>query len=127
MLRSSGTPKASSSSPKVERVGVLVWLDDGTRHTVEDFAAWRKLPRDGVLEVVEVMKPSRPNSAYRKFTHAGCDFYFMTPEGVIGSNNEDPAVTESRYPGAVVLRGKWTTPEMMERVRDEVNAIEVWP
>lgn len=82
-----------------------------------------ELPDDGCLYVVAYTGLETPTRGL----HSGEDTYFWwrSPEGlVIGSNSHDREENERRYPGAVFVRGKWTTYIRMKEVRDEALAAE---
>lgn len=79
-----------------------------------------ELPDDGCLGVIHYTGLETP----KRHLHSGEDLYFWWdgPEGlVIGSNSDDPDVTRQRYPGCVIVRGKWTTPERMAAVQRQMN------
>lgn len=101
------------------------WYADGS---VFDSAGTTpdELPDDGCLYVVVYTDLETPKRA----AHSGEEWYFWwpSPEGlVVGSNSDSRAENERRYPGAVFVRGKWTTLEHMRRVRDEALAAHEVP
>lgn len=85
-----------------------------------------ELPGDECLYVVAYTGMETP----RRQLHSGEDTYFWweSPEGlVIGSNSDDEETNKRRYPGAVFVRGKWTTHERMQRVQAEALAAHEAP
>ncbi len=90
-----------------------VFYDDGKEFTSAR-TDWDSLPRDGVQAVVlyfdEVTKAGAP---YRRIM-SGHDFYFRADgsRGYIFADSDDPAgEIKKRYPGALILRGKWADEE----------------
>lgn len=97
-------------------VGWRAWYV-GRRTYTSARTAPEDLPDDGLLYVVEYTGLDTP----KRHLHSGHDWYFWWhgPEGlVIGGNSDSLEENERRYPGAVFVRGKWTTHEEMKRVRD---------
>lgn len=81
----------------------------------------RGLPDDELLGIVEYLPFDTPS----RYTHTGYDWYFFWegPEGlVIGGNSDSREDNERRYPGATLIRGKWTTHENMREVRALMQA-----
>lgn len=84
------------------------------------------LPRDRLLGVVEYLPFDTP----KRYQHTGENWYFwwQSPDGlVIGSNSDSLEENQRRYPGAVFVRGKWTSHQEMQRVRDEMQAAHEAP
>lgn len=104
---------------------VLGWAlvyttDGGLRVYHSDEWAWSDLPADGVLDGV-LLKEGDDGRRCRQ-TLGGSDYYWRAPhpsgEYIYGHSNDPPAEIAARYPGAVILRGKWTTDrEMAEAAR----------
>lgn len=92
------------------------WYTEGRIFDGESFEDWQALPEDGVLTVMLW----HPDGTRR--VEQGNDFYFATPDGVYGHNDQPD--NEDRYPGASVKRGKWTTDAEMERVATEAIEAE---
>lgn len=79
----------------------------------------KELP-DGILGIVEYL----PFDSPKRYFHTGYDWYFFWdgPRGlVIGGNSDRLEENKRRYPGAVFLRGRWTTHEHMREVREAMN------
>jgi hypothetical protein len=77
-----------------------------------DFAA---LPRDGM----QVLLIRHPDGIWQMCT--GHDFYFYQPvSGVWGHNSDSEASIHERYgEDTIVVRGRWTTREAIERYLTE--------
>lgn len=84
------------------------------------------LPEDGCLGVVAYLDLETPKRA----KHTGEDLYgwWEGPHGlVVLSNSDSVEENERRYPGAVWVRGKWTTVERMAEIRGEMQEAAEWP
>lgn len=84
------------------------------------------LPDDGCLGVVVYLDLETPKRA----VHTGYDIYFWwpSPHGLVIAGNSDPRdENERRYPGAVFVRGQWTTYEHMHAVREAMQEAQTWP
>lgn len=90
-----------------------VWYVGGDTIEGRSFAAWKRLPDDGVLTVMLW------HGDGTRRVEQGNDSYFATPDGVFGHNDETVEQIEARYPGASVKRGMWTTDAEMARVAAE--------
>lgn len=90
-----------------------VWYIGGTTVDGETFDDWRGIPDDGVLTVMLWFADDT------RRVEQGNDFYFATPDGVYGHNDDSLAVNKKRYPDASFKRGKWTTDAEMNRVAAE--------
>ena len=67
-----------------------------------------------------------------RYTHregmCGIDHYFMAPHHsgtTYGSNNDTKEEIESRYPGALVKRGKWVPSSVFKKIQMEAM-LYVW-
>lgn len=102
-----------------------VWYTGGAAFC-SDAASWNDLPDDGVLGVVTVFDDRHTGTGARlKRSIDGRDWYWRSPgidgEPIFGFSDDDPDEIRSRYPGAVLLRGKWASDPEMYRVMDEMN------
>lgn len=88
--------------------------DDFEIYRVDGFEGWDALPKDGIVAVVDVWEKNGKPYAN---VHMGHDFYGLTPDGVVVSNNDERTNSE-RYPGISLKRGRWIKPELMEGVND---------
>lgn len=110
-------------------LGWAAWFD--TSSGVEVFSskdtAWEDLPDDGVIYIMlykDEGDGQEANLNADRYTHregmCGIDQYFMAPHHsgfpVYGSNNDTKEEIESRYPGAIIKRGKWVPAEVFRRV-----------
>lgn len=96
-------------------IGWRVWVDGGL--TFESrWHRWEEVGNDGIIKMYIYKE-----EGYRE-GFGGHDHYFHAPhsEGTIyGCNNDSVEEIEKRYPGAVVKKGKWVPPEVMERIDRE--------
>jgi hypothetical protein len=90
-----------------------VWYVGGGTYDGETFNDWCSIPDDGVLTVMLWFDDGT------RRVEQGNDFYFATPDGVFGHNDDPLEINEQRYPDASFKRGMWTTDEEMERVAAE--------
>lgn len=99
-------------------VGWRAYFADGARYDSRGTAP-EELPTDGVLGIVKY-KPERTRAGkpYREIL-SGYDHYFWWRGEWFG--NSDPSdEIERRYPGALILRGKWVTNAEMKRVQADM-------
>lgn len=87
--------------------------------------AWTALPRTGVLLVMLYFDPDPKLRRYM----SGSDWYFCQPNNgdpILGSlgydSQRDKNYVETRYPGADVIEGIWTTDAEMRSVIDAAMA-----
>jgi hypothetical protein len=95
-----------------------VWYVGGDTYDGSTFDAWQQLPGDGVLTIMLWFEDGT------RRVEQGNDFYFATPDGVFGHNDDPAEETERRYPGVSVKRGMWTTDAEMARVAAEAMAAQ---
>lgn len=123
------TEKVNSEPRRV--VMLVVWYEHGKPYIGREpdlIEFWKALPEDGFEAMKGYYNHRNPsNNAPLGFNLSGCDFYFMTPEGIVGgcyaNEYKDPAKDiPKRYPGAIVKRGKWTTPANIDRINEEMAA-----
>jgi hypothetical protein len=99
-------------------IGWAIWYGDEKRyssktHRVED------LPHDDVQWInVYEDRVDGQGKHYRVFM-AGKDWYFTDGFQLWGCNNDEPEENRRRYPSCLFLRGKWTTPQISERIRTQ--------
>lgn len=100
-------------------IGWRVWYEG----VVHDSRAtrWEDLPADGV-QVVMLYHEGGTRRVMQ-----GNDFYWRwrSDFGMVYAHG-DERPEEARYPGASVLRGKWTSDENLKRIEGEAMA-SVWP
>lgn len=117
-------------------LGWAAWVDTdtGTEIYSSKDTEWADLPDDGIIYIMLYKDEGDGlEENLNRYTHregmSGVDHYFMAPHhsgaSTYGSNNDTKAEIESRYPGAIVKRGKWVPSEVFESIR--VAAItHVW-
>lgn len=94
------------------------YYSGGRRYTSREHAP-EDLPRDGVLGIVKYLdRRTRGGVQYRQIL-SGDDHYFWW-RGEWFCNNDPPDEIERRFPGAMILRGKWTLSGEMDRVQAEM-------
>lgn len=99
------------------------WYVGGQVFDGESFEDWRRLPDDGVLEVLVMFEGERRTSRFM----SGNDRYWSTPDGVWAHSDDPHDEIAERYPGASIKRGMWTTDAEMNRVHVEAVAFnEAW-
>jgi hypothetical protein len=95
----------------------------GGRSFCSEGTTWEELPDDGMLGLVvvfdEVAEPSL--TRMHRFV-SGTDLYWMVdilgePTICQGQHEDKP---ETRYPGAVIKRGAWTSDEEMAKVNEQM-------
>ena len=116
-------------------LGWTAWVDTGKRVRVYSSkkTKWESLPDDGIIFIMlykdegdgleeNISHPTRRESL------AGNDYYFQAPHhaGVVyGSSNDPLEEIATRYPGAIIKRGKWVPHELFEQIRVEAIT-HVW-
>lgn len=78
------------------------------------------LPSDGCLGIVKYL-----DKPYRQIL-SGDDHYFFW-KGEWFSNSDAREEIERRYPGCLIIRGKWAASEEMSRVQAEMAAAKEAP
>jgi hypothetical protein len=94
----------------------------------EFLAQWKTLPDDGVLGFKFFFDTFSGNTRHAR-NAGGTDWYWLQPtdNGIVLGNSDDAATEIStRYPGAVLKRGQWTTPDDLERVECEQAKAQYW-
>ena len=103
----------------------LFWYENGppfssSRHS------WSDLPKVGAQWLVLYFNHRNVsnNKNYREHI-SGYDFYFAAPgpdgETIYGGNNTSREAIEKKYPGAIIVEGKWTSHGNMERITAEAT------
>ena len=97
-------------------IGWKVRYEDG-RVFSSRTSVWSELPADGAINVIKFQDELGSDGKPTRQILEGYSYYFrqVTTGGgeILGATEDTPAEIEARYPGAVVLRGKWTTEEIM--------------
>lgn len=114
-------------------MAVSWWYTDGRQGHFEAptddelMAEWEKLPDDGVLAFKFYYDVCSPTRLAQNLN--GNDWYWLQPtdKGVLFGHSDDTQENIlARYPGAVLRRGQWTTPDEMQRVITEQSAATYW-
>ena len=85
------------------------------REFASDDCEWRALPDDGVL-AISLTWDGGSQAIY------GFDHYFHVPGTDLYAGNDDPpAMIRERYPGAIIKRGQWTTPQRWREIKREAQ------
>jgi hypothetical protein len=109
----------------VRVTGWKVWYDYGGVFSSKG-SSWETLPRDGVqfVQLYFDKRGERSKLPYRR-RFAGDDFYWHIPGTEIwGSCTYAEMAKEEirrRYPGAVILRGRWTSEDTYLRIKNKVT------
>jgi hypothetical protein len=91
-----------------------VWYDDGTNHEGASEAAWRALPRHGVLIVREMGRNGND------LVHMGLDYYWLEDGQVRSCSRADLDRYLERPRGlAQVIFGRWASDHIWQQVQDE--------
>lgn len=81
----------------------------------------KSLPDDGLLGIVKYLnKRTQAGKHYRAILSGDTWYFFWRGEWF--SNSDSREENERRYPGCVLIRGKWTLTEEMDRVQAEMAA-----
>lgn len=98
--------------------GWRAYYADGARYSSRESRP-EDLPRDGVLGIVKYLdKRTQAGKPYRAIL-SGDDHYFYW-QGEWFSNSDPVDEIRRRYPGALLLRGRWTASAEMECVQAEM-------
>ncbi len=94
-------------------IGWRVWYDDGRVIDARQ-APWEALPADGVQLVMLY------HAGGTRRVMQGNEYYWRwrSDFGLVYAH-ADTRPDEARYPGAVILRGKWTSDENLARIERE--------
>lgn len=102
-------------------IGWRVWYSGGAPLSSREHR-WEDLPADDVQCVMLY------HEGGTRRVMSGNDFYWRWRSDfgmVYAQGDERPE--ESRYPGAAVLRGKWTSDENLKRIEAEAMEARSWP
>jgi hypothetical protein len=104
--------------------GWKAWFTEKRHYTSKD-TNFEALPSDGCLGFKIFY------SATTGLFLKSQDYYFKHDK-LIGGDLDKPGrdvrqEIMDRYPGAIIIRGKWTDDEDMERVDQEMREAEMWP
>jgi hypothetical protein len=85
--------------------------------------AWADLPDDGMLFLKLYFDERTPDGVQLGQNCSGDDWYWHVPGTDLYAHDSRQTrdEIERRYPGAILKRGKWTTPDEMQRVNAEAN------
>lgn len=112
---------------------VVIWYEHGEPYlwregkefanAEELFALWQALPDDGFQATRYFFNHrNESNGAMLGASLSGCDWYWLTPEIIFGGDTGvSPEEIASRYKGASIKRGKWTTPDNIQRINEELG------
>ena len=115
-------------------IGFKVWYADGSKHACRTAADAERIPDDGVVFMTLYFAEATEANHDQKYRHhaQGSDFYFVQDvngQVLLGQDNQNGrSPTEmgleilSRYPGAVVLRGKWMDTDGYLRIVERAMA-----
>lgn len=106
-----GCPQPEPQPKKV--AGWRVWYDDKSIHRSQA-TVWRNLPKDGALAVMLDFSDGT------RRVMSGADYYFRQAEIFGCSTNETEEEVARRYPGAEIIRGKWTDDATMDWVNRQL-------
>jgi hypothetical protein len=114
-------------------MAVAWWYTEGRSGTFEcqtdaDFVAqWTALPDDGVLAFKFYFDAKAPTRLSQNLN--GNDWYWIQPTDngiVFGHSDDTKEDILTRYPGALLKRGMWTTVNDIQRVISEQAAATYW-
>ena len=118
-------------------LGWRAWVDtpEGVVNYDSKDDKWEDMPDDGVIFIMLYKDDGdglEENLNGHRYTHregmCGIDFYFKAPHHsgtTYGSNNDTKEEIESRYPGAIVKRGKWVPASVFDKIQMEAMTY-VW-
>lgn len=91
-----------------------IYYDDGSTYD----GPLELAPTDGVICLwIDHERTSPAGTPYCTFV-GNCDYYFVrASDGLIGGNCDPVEEIERRFPGARILRGKWTTTDNYDAIR----------
>ena len=104
--------------------GWKIFYDDESVYSSR-MGAWRDAPGDGVLRVLLFEDTTDGQGRPTRVIHQSQDHYFSDGDQLFGSNNNTLRENRERYPGLTsddFKLGRWTTGEILERVRQIVVA-----
>ncbi len=105
-------------------IGWRAWYDGGLVFDSKT-TAWENLSADGVVSIVLYEDTTTPAGDPTRRVMEGSSFYFRAPgaRDFIYGHSEGPAAEiQSRYPGAIVLLGKWVDGVTLERIQTAAMA-----
>lgn len=100
-------------------IGWRAWYD-GRLVFDSKTTAWEDLPADGVVSIVLYEDSMTPAGHPTRQVMEGSSFYFRAPgaHDFIYGHNEGPAADiQRRYPGAIVVLGKWVDGVTLEQIQ----------
>lgn len=101
--------------------GQVLWYADGRAYSTKD-TPFAEMPEDGVLVRIIYFEEKNGAGLRHRELQRGYDWYFTTPEGICGGNNDSAEEITRRYPGAVLKRGIWAATEEFARICGEADA-----
>lgn len=119
-------------------IGWQIWfIDLPEQREIKTFTSrnilWARLPKDGILGLVLFENTLRPDGGHTRMMLTGQDYYFkaLTAEGdeIYGScvdtrsrDSIDDMMDRYLYP--MILRGAWTSHQIMEKIQEEMQKVE---
>jgi hypothetical protein len=97
-------------------LGWRCWYEGDAVYQGRTFTEWQALPADGVIHVMVYYDQNDRSGKPLRMSLQGHDHYFLTPNGVLGSNNDTLADIKQRYPGASIKRGKWVLADEQQKI-----------
>jgi len=110
--------------PKKEVLGWIAWFDDKKKYNSKE-TLWDDLPSDGCL-IVNVFSKIEDQPNILCLTLNSDDWYWkqVREDGdiIYGSDTKQTEQEiKDRYPGAVLLRGRWASEEIMNFVNHDAR------
>jgi hypothetical protein len=87
--------------------------------------AYKDLPRDGCLGFVVYYDRAKPDGNPRRLILKSEDYYFKVGDTPCG-NRDSLAENKARY-GGEIIRGAWTSDDVMEQADAQMREAVSWP
>jgi hypothetical protein len=98
--------------------GWRCWYEGDAVYQGRTFKEWKALPADGVIHVMVYYDQNSSNGKPLRMSLQGYDYYFHTPNGVLGGCTDPLVEIKQRYPGASIKRGKWVLTDEQQKVNE---------